>query len=85
MNLLVSLIKVWTAVKIVTFSSVVRFSFPNKRLLTFSGLKFLVDRNSAIPTCSCSEEVEDAEHYFFRCSHFIKGLPYTIICYSLRK
>ena len=47
MNLLVSLIKVWTAVKIVTFSSGVGFSFPNKSL-TFSGLKFLVDRNSAI-------------------------------------
>ena len=47
MNLLVSLIKVWTALKIVTFSSGVRFSFPNKSLLTFSGLKFLVDRNSA--------------------------------------
>ena len=26
---------------------------------------------SPSPTCSCSEEVEDAEHYFFRCSHFI--------------
>ena len=23
-----------------------------------------------IPTCSCSEEVEDAEHYFCRCSNF---------------
>ena len=44
MNLLVSLIKVWTALKIVTFSSGVRFSFPNKSLLTFSGLKFLVDQ-----------------------------------------
>ena len=48
MNRLVSLIKVWTALKIVTFSSGVRFSFPNKSLLTFSGLKFFVDRNSAI-------------------------------------
>ena len=48
MNLLMSLIKVWTAVKIVTFSSGVRFSFSNKSLLTFSGLNFLVDRNSAI-------------------------------------
>ena len=52
MNLPVSLIKVWTAVKIVTFSSGV--SFPNKSLLTFSGLKFLVDRNSAIrPLIKC--------------------------------
>ena len=25
---------------------------------------------SPSPTCSCSEEVEDAEHYFLRCSNF---------------
>ena len=30
-----------------------------------------INHLSPSPTCSCSEEVEDAEHYFFRCSHFI--------------
>ena len=25
---------------------------------------------SPSPTCSCSEEVEDADHYFFNCSNF---------------
>ena len=29
-----------------------------------------INHFSPSPTCSCSEEVEDAEHYFFRCSNF---------------
>ena len=33
-----------------------------------------INHLSPSPTCSCSEEVKDAEHYFFRCSHFINEL-----------
>ena len=29
-----------------------------------------INHLSPSPTCSCSEEVEDAEHYFLRCSNF---------------
>ena len=29
-----------------------------------------INHLSPSPTCNCSEEVEDAEHYFFRCSNF---------------
>ena len=30
-----------------------------------------INHLSPSPICNCSEEVEDADHYFFRWSHFI--------------
>ena len=37
-----------------------------------------INHLSPSPTCSCSEEVEDAEHYFFRCSNFRKRNTFSI-------
>ena len=62
MNLLVSLINVWMAVKIIVFSPVVRFSSRNKRILIFNGWKSLVDRKSvSLSFLKCSASSTSSE------------------------